>query len=59
MGTINKLNIEITYDDDDFYHIKVNGNELKMCKNYNELAECMGSVVKSHCKRGKEKYGYR
>ena len=51
MGIKYKLKIEITYGEDNYYHVEVNGVELKMCNNYDELVKCMGSLIKSHCKR--------
>jgi|GEM_PF-2945235 len=57
MGTDKKLKIEIDFGEDDYYHIKVNGADLKMCSSYGELAECIGSLIKSSCKR-KTEIGY-
>ena len=59
MGTEHKLEIEITFGKDNYYHVNVNGNPFKMCCNYNQLVSCIGSLIKSSFKREQPLNNYR
>ncbi len=58
MGTDKKIKIEIRYGDDEMYHVSLNGNDFKFCRSYNELAHCIGNLIKSSCKRVTKEFEY-
>ncbi len=54
-----ELKIEITHSSDEYYHITLNGKRLRMCSGYNELALCIGSIIKGAYKENKDECSYR
>jgi len=50
----NKLKIEISNSSDDYFHVELNGEKLRMCCGYDELALCIGSIIKGTYKTKKK-----